>query len=76
MTFAQDPDALYDDRPIARIEICCRRNGSMSVSGSIEDLSYALAMLENAKDSVRAYHGRRQASKAASIIIPRSDVGM
>ena len=30
MSHSCDPDALYDDAPIARIEITCRRNGAMS----------------------------------------------
>ena len=50
MTHTQDPDDLYGDAPVARIEITCRRNGAMSVAGSIEDKHYALAMLDNAPE--------------------------
>ena len=66
----QDPDALYDDAPVARLEIVCRRDGSLSVAGSISNLKYALAMLDNAKDAVRNHHARRP------IIIPRKDTSL
>jgi hypothetical protein len=69
---SQDPDALYDDAPIARIEITCRRNGALSVGGSIDNLEYALACLDNAKDALKTYHARR----AQQIIVPSKDVAL
>lgn len=66
----QDPDALYDDAPVTRIEIVCRRNGALSVGGDIGNLAYALAVLENAKDALRSYHTRRP------ITIPGKDTSL
>jgi hypothetical protein len=66
----RDPDALYDDAPVARLEITCRRNGALSVAGSIDDLAYALAILDNAKDALRGFHAR----KGAPLIVPARDV--
>jgi len=63
----QDPDALYDDAVVARLEICCRRNGSLSVGGDISNLPYALAILDNAKDALRNHHSRRP------VVIPGKD---
>ncbi len=76
MTFAKDPDNLYDDAPIARIEICCRRNGAMSVSGSIEDLQYALAVLDNARDAIKGFHARKRANRNGGITVPTCDVAL
>lgn len=75
MTHSQDPDDLYGDAPIARIEITVRRNGAMSTAGSIEDLPYALAMLDNARDAIKSYHARKHAN-GNGIIIPANDIGL
>jgi hypothetical protein len=72
MAHSQDPDRLYDDAPIARIEITCRRDGALSVAGSIEHQEYALAILANAADAIRNYHTRRR----AQIIVPARDVSL
>lgn len=74
MSHAQDPDDLWGDAPIARIEICCRRNGAMSVAGSIGDERYALAVLDNARDAVKSFHARKRANGASPIVIPAHDV--
>ena len=77
MNFSQDPDDLYGDAPIARIEITCRRNGAMSVAGSIDNLKYALAILDNARDAVNQMHARRRASNGhGGIIVPSVDVAL
>jgi hypothetical protein len=75
MTHAQDPDDLYGDAPVARIEITCRRNGAMSVAGSIEDLHYALAMLDNARDAVKSHHARKRASNG-QVTVPPADLSL
>lgn len=67
MAHSRDPDDLYDDAPIARIEITCRRNGALSVGGDINNLEYALAILDNAKDALRNHHSRRP------IVVPGKD---
>lgn len=56
--YSRDPDDLYGEEKIAVIEVGVRRNGSLSVAGCINNLAYALAMLEEAKDTVRRYHAR------------------
>ena len=70
MPIARDPDALFDDAPVARIEITARRSGALSVGGDINDLAYALALLANAADAVRNHHSRRP------ILIPARDVAL
>ena len=69
--YSRDPDALYDDMVVARLNIVCRRDGALGVSGSINNLPYALAMLENAKDAVRRHHARMELGK--TIITPAGD---
>lgn len=77
MSHAQDPDDLYGDAPIARIEICCRRNGSMSVAGSIGDLHYALSIIDNARDAIKSFHARKRANcNGAAVIVPERDVAL
>lgn len=68
----RDPDALHDDAPVARIEIVLRRSGAMSVAGSIGDETYALAMLDTARDTVKGYHAR----KGGQIIVPAHDTAL
>jgi hypothetical protein len=70
----QDIDALYDDGVFAKIEITVRRNGAMSTAGSIEDLNYALAILDHAKDAVRQYHARKRPMDG--IIVPAKDTDL
>jgi hypothetical protein len=70
MPHSRDIDNLYDDAPVSRLEIVCRRNGALSVAGSIDNLEYALAMLDNAKDALRNHHSRR------AIVIPANDVAL
>lgn len=71
MNHARDPDALYDDAIVTVLKISVRRNGSLSVEGSIDDERYALAMLDHAKDAVRNHHARRSA-----LIVPAYDVAL
>ena len=59
MSHAQDVDDLWGDAVIAKIEICVRRNGSMSTAGTIENEAYALAILDHAKDAIRSHHKRK-----------------
>jgi hypothetical protein len=69
--YARDPDDLYGDTKVAVIEVAVRRNGAMSVAGCINNLPYALAMLDQAKDAVRRHHSRMNAGK--QLIIPAHD---
>lgn len=72
---SKDPDALYDDEVIAVLEIKVRRNGAMSVAGSINDERYALAMLDSAKDSIKA-HNRRNRGEQSQLILPAHDTAL
>lgn len=71
MSYARDLDALYDDAIVCVLKIAVRRNGSLSIEGSIDDERYALSMLDHAKDAVRNHHARRSA-----LIIPARDIGL
>jgi len=51
-----------------------RRNGNMSVAGNIEDLAYAIACLDQAKDTVRSYHARQRPGQ--TIIVPGTDLAL
>lgn len=68
----KDPDDLYGDEPVAVIEIKVRRNGAMSVAGSINNEKYALAMLDAAKDSVRNHNSRNRLQNGG-LIIPANE---
>lgn len=76
MTYSRDPDDLHGDEIIAKIELCIRRNGAMSVGGHINDEAYAIAMCEQAKDAIRNYHSRRRLEHNGKLIIPARDVGL
>lgn len=69
--YSRDPDDLHGDTKVAVIEVAIRRNGAMSVAGAINDLPAALAMLDQAKDTLRAHHARLNAGK--TIITPHYD---
>ena len=69
--YSRDPDDLHGETKVAVIEIAIRRNGSMSVAGHINDLTYALAMLDQAKDVVKRHHMRINSGK--KIITPGCD---
>lgn len=69
--YARDPDDLYGDEKVAVIEIAVRRNGAMSVAGCINNLAYALAMLDQAKDTVRRHHARINAGQV--LITPANE---
>lgn len=69
--YSRDPDDLYGDEKVAVIEVAIRRNGAMSVAGDINNLVYALAMLDQAKDTLRRHHMRLAAGKV--LITPPED---
>ncbi len=68
--YPRDPDALYDDQIVAVLELKLRRDGAMSIAGSIDDEAFALKMLDAAKDSVRNYHQRNR----SRLIVPNYDM--
>ena len=72
----KDPDDLYGDEKVAVLEIAVRRNGSMSVAGCINDERYALAMLDNARDTIKRHNARRLIAAGGAVIIPDRDTGL
>lgn len=62
----QSGGELRDDDVLARITIAVHRSGAMSVAGDIHDQTFALSMIDAARDSVRSHHLRTN----GSLIIP------
>jgi hypothetical protein len=54
---------------VAEINIRLRRNGAMSVEGTIGDREFALGMLDNAIDAIK-----RQVPPKGSLLVPSRDV--
>jgi hypothetical protein len=72
----RDPDDLYGDDVVAQLVIAVRRNGAMSVEGCINNESYALAMLDNARDTIRNHNLKRKINGGGAIIIPPGATGL
>lgn len=62
-----------NDPAILDITIRIHQSGAMSVSGHIEDETYALSLLDAARDSVKSYHARARLNKGQSLITPEYD---
>lgn len=73
--YSRDPDDLHGDTIIAKLEIAVRRNGSMSVAGCIDNEAYALAMIDNARDTIKR-HNLRKHVNGTGVIIPARDTGI
>lgn len=73
---ARDPDDLYGEQTVFLLEIRCRRNGSMSVAGNINDEAYALSVLDKAKQTVKDHHARQTLRAGSPYIIPPKDSGL
>jgi len=63
--YSRDPDDLYGETKVAVLEIAVRKNGTMSVAGCINNMDYALKMLDEAKDTIRRHNARQ-----VNIIVP------
>ncbi len=72
----RDPDDIHGDTVVASLEIKLRRNGAMSVGGSITDEESALAMLVTAMDTVRSYHAKRRTGNVSQLIVPAHDTAL
>lgn len=75
VTKGRDPDDLFGDTVVFELVIQIRRNGAMSVAGSINDLEYAKIVLESAKDTLNTYHARKRLGHD-SIIVPAYDTAL
>lgn len=73
---SRDPDDLFGDTVVAELQIKLRRNGAMSVAGSITDETYALHLLDTARDTVRNYHAQRLLGQRSTLIVPAHDTSL
>lgn len=73
---ARDPDDLYGDTVVATIEIKLRRNGSMSVGGSITDEVYARYLLDTARETLTNYHLQRRMGNTSQLVVPAHDTAL
>lgn len=62
-------DDVRDDECIAYITVKIARSGAMAVSGAVGDEMFALACLDQAKQSVKDFHKRRRGE--STIIAPQ-----
>jgi hypothetical protein len=74
--YSRDPDDLHGDTIVCQITIACRRNGTMSVSGHINDEAYAMAMLDTAKQSLKSHHDKIRMGQRGGMIIPAHDTAL
>lgn len=73
---SRDPDDLHGDTVVASLEINLRRNGAMSVGGSITDEVYALHLLDTARDTVKNYHAQRRLGNRSQLVVPAYDTSL
>lgn len=71
-----DPDDLHGDTVVAEVVIQMRRNGCMSVAGSIEDFEYGKMLLDTARDTLGTYHARKRMGNGSTIIVPAHDTAL
>jgi hypothetical protein len=76
MSAGKDPDDVHGDTVVAEITIQLRRNGCMSVAGSINDLTYAQHLLDTAKDTLVSYHARKRFGNTSPLIVPAHDTSL
>jgi hypothetical protein len=76
MTIARDLDDLHGETVVGVLEIKLRRNGAMSVGGSITDEVYALHMLDTARETIKNYHRQRLAGNRSQLIVPAYDTSL
>lgn len=69
-------DDLHGDTVVAEIVIQLRRNGAMSVAGSITDETYARYLLDTARDTLTNYHLQRRAGLRSPLVVPAHDTAL
>ena len=74
-TDGKDVDDIHGDTVVAEIVIQMRRNGCMSVQGSINDHEYAKYILATALDTLNGYHARKRLGQD-TIIVPAYDTAL
>lgn len=75
MAGGKDLDDIHGDTVVAEIVIQMRRNGCMSVQGSINDLEFAKYILDTARDTLNTYHARKRLGQDA-LIVPAYDTAL
>jgi hypothetical protein len=71
-----DFDDSYGETVVSEIVIRLRRNGCMSVSGSITDELYARYLLDTARDSLTNYHIQRRNGNRSPLVVPAHDTAL
>ena len=71
----RDPDELFGDTVVFELVIQIRRNGAMSVAGSINDCEYAKLVLKTAMDTLDTYHARKRLG-LDTLIVPAHDTAL
>lgn len=72
----RDPDDLHGDTVVAFLEIKLRRNGSMSVAGSITDEVYALHLIDTARATIQNHHAQARLGNRTQLIVPAHDTSL
>ena len=73
---SKDADDLHGDTVVAEIVIQLRRNGAMSVAGSITDEVYARYLIDTARDTLTNYHAQRRLGLRSQLIVPAHDTAL
>jgi hypothetical protein len=76
MSRESDLDNVHGDTVVSVITIKMRRNGIMSVEGSITDEVYARCLLDTARDTLTNYHIQQKLGKRSPIIVPAYDTAL
>ena len=76
ISHARDADDLHGDTVVAYLEIKLRRNGAMSLAGSITDEMHARALLDTARSTLTNYHLQRRAGLRSPIIVAAHDTAL
>lgn len=71
----KDLDDVHGDTVVAEIVIQMRRNGCMSVQGSINDHEYAKFILDTARDTLNTYRARKRLGQD-TLIVPAYDTAL
>ncbi len=76
MDRTRNPDNLFGDTVVAEIVIQLRRNGCMSIAGSITDEKFAKRMLDTARETLTNYHIQRHRGNRSSLVVPPYDTAL
>ena len=69
-------DDWHGDTVVSTIIIKMRRNGLMSVEGSITDETYARALLDTARETLTNFHIQQKLGNRSPIIVPAYDTSL